>query len=369
MKVLHLGKFFPPHRGGMESHLAALAAGQRRQIDVEVIVAASGRRSSEDIVDGLRVRRAATLAVVAATPMCPSLFSIVASANADLVHIHHPHPLAMLAYLRCGAQMPAVVSYHSDIVRQRLLGKAVEPIVRRTLERSSAILVASKDYLDSSATLAPYRHKCHVVPYGLDAKARSQRDDVATERIRRDFGTPLILAVGRLVYYKGFEYLIDAMKDIDGHLVLIGSGPLRAALDRRVRRQHLEGRVSLLGDVSEVQPFYDAADVFVLPSVARSEAFGIVQLEAMAAGKPVVNTAIGSGVTFASPHGETGLTVTPSNAAALSTAINCLLQDAALRRRFGEAGVARVTSLFTVDRMVRHTLDVYRSILMRPLTA
>jgi glycosyltransferase involved in cell wall biosynthesis len=366
LKVLHLGKFFPPHRGGMETHLAALATGQRPEIDVEVVVAASGRRSSEQMVDGVRVRRAATLAVVAATPMCPALFGIVATANADLVHIHHPHPLAMLAYLQCGTHMPAVVSYHSDIVRQRLLGKAVEPIVRRTLERSSAILVASHDYLETSVTLAPYRHKCHVVPYGVDVSARAKRDATAIDRIGRDFGTPLILAVGRLVYYKGFEYLIDAMKDIDGHLVVIGSGPLRGALERRVRLHHLEPRVSLLGDVDDVQPFYDACDVFVLPSIARSEAFGIVQLEAMAAAKPVVNTDIRSGVTFASPHGETGLTVAPADPDALRTAINALLQDATMRRRFGDAGVARVNALFTADRMVQRTLDVYHTILMKP---
>lgn len=369
MKVLHLGKFFPPHRGGMETHLATLAAGLHRQIDVEVVVAASGRRSSEEVVDGLRVRRAANLGVVAATPMCPSLFRIIRNARADLVHIHHPHPLAMLAYLQFGTHMPAVVTYHSDIVRQRLLGKVVHPIVRRTLERSAAILVTSSDYLETSTTLAPYRDKCHVVPLGVDLSARAARDEDAIQALRQKFRPSLILAVGRLVYYKGLEYLIDAMQHIDAHLVVIGSGPLREALDRRVIRLDLQGRVSLLGDVSDVQPYYDACDVFVLPSVARNEAFGIVQLEAMAAAKPVVNTDITSGVTFASPHGETGLTVPPSDSGALAGAINRLLQDKAMRLRFGAAGLARVKALFTADQMVRRTMDVYRGILMKPAQA
>jgi len=363
MKVLHLGKFFPPHRGGMETHLATLSAGLARHAEVEVVVAGGRRRSSEEIVNGVSVTRARSLGVVAATPICPSLPGLVRRSRADLIHIHHPHPFAMLAYLTSGSPAPSVITYQSDIVRQRYLGAAISPLLHAALRRSAAILVSSPNYLETSAVLRRYRHKCHVVPLGIDAAASQAKDEAAVARIRGQFGGRLVLAVGRLVPYKGFEYLVHALRYVDGHLVIIGSGPRRSALERAIAVAGLHDRVTLLGDVSDVQPYYHACDVFVLPSVDRSEAFGIVQLEAMAATKPVVNTDVGSGVTFVSPDGETGIAVTPADSRALADAINRLLNDPPLRERLGQAGRARVRAVFGVEAMVQSTLDVYRHVL------
>ncbi len=363
MKVLHLGKYYPPHRGGMETHLATLAAGLQRYMDVEIVVAADERASSHEFIDGLSVHRAGNLGVVASTPICPSMFGLLGRSGADLVHIHHPHPLAMLAYLRSATRKPAIVSYHSDVVRQQVLGKVISPLIHATLRRSAAILVASDEYLSTSDVLARYREKCRLVPYGIDIENRPARSERAIGAIRNRFGPRLVLSVGRLVRYKGLDYLLGAMPQVDAHLVIIGSGAQRADLERLVGHLNVERRVTFLGDVQDTQPYYDACDVFVLPSVTRNEAFGIVQLEALAAGKPVVNTAIDSGVTFASPHGETGITVPPRNAGALADAINMLLRNPMLRERMGRAAAARVRALFSAETMVRQTVATYSDVL------
>lgn len=362
MKVLHLGKFYAPFHGGMETYLEVLASHLQPAVDVHVAVAAPPARPGHQTVGGVHLRRMRTYGVVAATPMCPDLFRVIREVDPDLVHVHHPHPLAMLAYLTSGTSASCVVSYHSDIVRQRTLRRLIAPVVNRTLERAAAILVASPQLLDESALLRPFRDKCHLVPYGLGAAPRGVVDATASAELRRRHGSRIVLAVGRLTHYKGFDYLIRAMRDVDGTLLIAGEGALRERLARLVADERLGARVHLLGSVADVQPYYDACDVFVLPSTTPNEAFGIVQLEAMAAGKPVVNTALKSGVTFACPSDVAALTVPPGDSAALAGAIARLLDDPELRARLGEAGRARVAREFTAEAMSARTLDVYRAV-------
>jgi rhamnosyl/mannosyltransferase len=166
--------------------------------------------------------------------------------------------------------------------------------------------------------------------------------------------------VGRLVYYKGAEYAVRAMTKIDANLLIIGDGPLKQNLERQARELGVADRVFFLGKVDgSISPWYQASDVFILPSIARSEAFGIVQLEAMACGKPVVNTDLASGVPYVSLDGETGITVPPSNPEALADAVNRLLDNPSLRAAYGQAAVRRVQNEFSLDLMVRRTLEVY----------
>jgi len=347
----------------METHLALLASRLTPFVEVEVAVAAGTQPHGRETVGGVTVHRLRTLGVLAATPICPELFTIIRDVRPDLVHLHHPHPLAMLGYLASGSRIPCVVSYHSDIVRQRVLGRLTAPMVRATLRRSAAILVASSEYLDSSTVLQPFRRTCHVVPYGFEPVAPSRIDPRAVAELRSRYGPRLVLAVGRLTAYKGFEYLVRAMADVDARLLIVGEGPCRRMLEHLISTLRLRDRVTLLGAVADVAPYYEACDLFVLPSVSRNEAFGLVQLEAMAAGKPVVNTAIGSGVAYACPPGLSGLAVPPADPAALAAAIRQLLADPELRRTLGAAGRARVATEFSAAAMVRQTVDLYEQAL------
>lgn len=367
LRVLHVGKFYPPHMGGIETHLQALCGRLKDSIDVSVVVANDGRSSHNDLVDGVSVKRAGTLLNIAAAPVCPTMVSEIRRSHSDIVHIHLPNPAAILAYLASGHRGCLVFTYHSDIIRQQVLGRGFQPVLDKALARAAAIIATSPNYVKSSPVLTAHRRLCWVIPYGIAVENFRQCDDGAIARIREGYGPRILVSVGRLIYYKGFEYLIRAMTRVDARLLIIGDGPLRASLERQARESGVTHRVVFLGEVpnEDIAPYYHAADVFVLASVARSEAFGIVQLEAMACGKPVVNTRLDSGVPFVSLDGITGITVAPSDSEALAHAINSLLDDPQLRVRYGEAGRVRVEQEFTLDGMVDRTLDLYRQLSSR----
>ena len=361
--MLQVGKFYPPHRGGMESHLQALCGQLRAEVEVEVLVAGEGRRTVEEVADSVKVTRVGTLFDFAAAPVCPGLARRIRESRADIVHLHWPHPTALLSYLASGHAGRLVVTYHSDVVRQKVMAGLFWPVLRRALERADAVIVASPNYVESSPVLQRFRSKCSVIPFGVPLAEFDGVDAAEVERIRARFGPRVVLGVGRLIYYKGFEHLVRAMRDVDAHLVIVGCGPLRGALEREAERHGVTGRVTLLGHVGNVVPYYHAADVFALPSVARSEAFGIVQLEAMACRTPVVNTRLDSGVPYVSVDGETGLTVPPASASALASALNTLLVDAALRARLGRAARLRVEREFDLATMGRRTLGLYEEVM------
>ncbi len=361
--ILHVGKYYPPHMGGMETHVQALCEALKPVVNTEVIVAGDERKTTEEIIGGVKVTRVGTALNLSAAPVCPAMTGKIREAKADLIHMHLPNPTAILAYLASGHRGRLVFTYHSDIIRQKLLGQAFWPVLRRALSRADAIIVGSPDYIETSTVLKRFKEKCRVIPFGIEVEKFRRAERAEVSEIRRRYGARIVLGVGRLVYYKGFEYLIGAMKDVRGHLLIVGDGPLRAELQREAAAHGLSERVTFLTEVKDVRPFYQAADVFALSSIARSEAFGIVQLEAMACGVPVVNTRLDSGVTFVSPHGVSGLTVPPANSQELAGAINSLLDDAALRAKFGAAGKRRVEQEFSLEGMTRRTLELYSEIL------
>ena len=362
-RVLHVGKYYPPHMGGMETHLRALCEELKRTVEVEVIVANDERRTVEEIVGGVKLTRAGTLLNFSAAPVCPAMARRIREAKADIVHIHLPNPTAILSYLASGHRGRLVFTYHSDIIRQKVLGRAFWPVLRHALGKASAIIVGSPNYVETSPVLQRFKEKCRVIPFGIPFREFQQADASEVAEIRKRYGSRIALGVGRHVYYKGFEYLIRAMREVRGHLLIVGDGPLREELQREVNELGLVERVTFLTDVKDVRPFYHAADVFALSSIARSEAFGIVQLEAMARGVPVVNTQLDSGVTFVSQHGLTGLTVPPADSHALAQAINSLLDDPARRAQLGAAGRLRVEQEFSLETMTRRTLELYAEVL------
>jgi glycosyltransferase involved in cell wall biosynthesis len=364
LKVLHVGKFYPPHMGGIETHLQALCGELRRSLDLRVIVASDDDRLVEENIEGVRVSRLPTRLTVASTPLCPAMVSEIGRSDADIVHIHLPNPTAVLAYLASGHRGRLMVTYHSDTVRQKLLGPLFAPFLHKALRRASAIIATSPDYRRTSPVLARHLDRCHVIPYGIAVEQFEHSDPAQVDEIRERYGERLILSVGRLVYYKGFEYLIQAMQQVRGRLIIIGDGPLRGKLRQLVADLGLGDKVVLAGEIqnANVTPYYHASDLFALASIARSEAFGIVQIEAMAAGLPVVNTALNSGVPFVSLHEQTGLTVPPENPDALAKAINRLLDDQNLRGSLGRAARLRARQEFSLETMTSRTLALYETV-------
>ena len=364
-RVLQVGKFYPPHMGGIETHLQALSTELNKEMDLRVVVANDHRQRSDEVLGDVRVSRLPTQLTFAATPLCPGMVSEIRRSEADLVHIHLPNPMAVLAYLASGHRGRLVVTYHSDTVRQRILGALFEPLLHQCLRRSSAIIATSPDYRRTSSVLARYQERCHVIPYGIALEQFEQSDPAAVAKLRREFGQRLVISVGRLVYYKGFEYLIQAMQQVDGRLLIVGDGPLGPKLQQLAGELGVQDKIVFAGEIQNerIVPYYHAADVFALASVARSEAFGIVQIEAMAAGLPVVNTRLDSGVPFVSLHEQTGLTVPPQDPEALAQALNRLLNDAPLRRSLGAAARLRARQEFSLEIMTERTLKLYETTL------
>lgn len=363
-RVLQVGKFYPPHMGGIETHLQALCGALRDHADLRVVVSNDGRDTVEELIGSVPVARLGTVLTAFSTSISRGMVSRIRNAGADLVHVHLPNPTAVLAYLASGHRGPLVVTYHSDTVKQKVLGRMFEPLLHAFLRRSTAIIATSPNYLATSAVLQAFRHRCHVIPYGIDTTQFERCEPETVRGIQNRFGERLIVSVGRLVYYKGFEVLIRAMKDVRGSLIIIGDGPLRGPLQSLAASLGVNDRVFFAGEVhnADVTPYYHAADLFALASVARSEAFGIVQIEAMAAGLPVVNTGLDSGVPFVSLDGETGLTVPPGDAPALAAAVNRLLDDDGLRHSLGQAGVRRARQEFSLDTMLRRILQLYKTV-------
>ncbi len=349
----------------METHIYDLCRGLARSAAVDVIVANDAPHHAEEQCGSVKVRRLARVAEIAAVPICPRMVRAIRETPADLIHMHLPNPYACVAYLLSHHRAPLVLSWHSDVVRQQLLNRLLQPVERALLRRASAFIASSPNYVDSSPTLSGNRSRCHVIPYGIDDQEMARPDDARVAALRQAYGSPIVLAVGRFVYYKGFAYLIRAMRSVKGRLLVVGDGPLRSQLARDANDAGVSDRVTFMGNLSraELISCYHAADVFALPAVARSEAFGIVQLEAMACGKPVVNTRLSSGVPYVSVDNETGLTVEPASAEALAQAINRLLDDSSLRMLYGDAGRKRVREHFNLDLMVDRTLALYHRVL------
>jgi glycosyltransferase involved in cell wall biosynthesis len=364
LKVLQVGKFYPPHMGGIETHLEALCGQLAGACDLRVIVASENREASNEVLNGVRLSRVPTQLTFAATPLCPGMIGKIRQSGADIVHLHLPNPGAVLAYLASGHRGRLVITYHSDTVRQKVLGALFDPWLQAALRRAVAIVATSPDYLRTSASLAPHRDRCHVIPYGIALERFEHCDPDARDTLRRQFGERLIISVGRLVYYKGFEFLIRAMTEVRGKLLIIGGGPLEPKLRRMTAELGLQDKVVFAGEIQNenVIPYYHASDIFALASIARSEAFGIVQIEAMAAGIPVVNTRLDSGVPFVSLDGETGLTVPPEDPSALAAALNRLLDDPALRRSLGDRARLRARSEFSIEAMTARMLALYETV-------
>ena len=369
MHIVHIYKDYPPIVGGIEGHLQVLAEGVVAHGHQATVLVTNPKRGTTDTMEnGVRVLRVAHELKVASTPFSLGMVIMARGLRADLVHLHMPYPPGDLVARAIGGNPPLVISYHSDVVRQKKLLRIYRPLLQHTLGRATQIVAASRPYIDSSPFLRPFADKCAVVPYGIAPARFGSIDAVRVATLREALSKPIILSVGVLRYYKGLHILLDALPEVEGTLVIVGAGPEEAKLRAQVAALGLQRRVVFAGRVSDdaLPTYYQAADLFVLPSHLRAEAFGIVLLEAMAAGLPLVTTELGTATSVINQNNVTGLVVPPGDAWALARAINVLGADPALRAQFGAAARVAVEQEYTKERMVNRMLDVYRHTLNRP---
>jgi rhamnosyl/mannosyltransferase len=337
-----------------------------------VLCSNTARQYVEEDAGDYRIIRTASYGVFLSVSITPQLLRkfMEIQEHYDIIHMHLPNPLASVALLMARPRSRVVLHWHNDIIRQKFMLRLYRPLQAWMLRRADAVITTSPKYIEGSPYLAVHKDKCHVVPIGVD-KARMRASPEKVAGIRDRFtGKRIVFSIGRLTPYKGYRYLIEAASYLDDDFVILiaGSGPLRGELSRQITGQGLEAKVHLLGPIEydDVGSYYEASDVYCLSSISRNEGFGIVQLEAMLFKKPVVSTCIeGSGVSWVNIDGETGLVVPPQDARALAGAISRICSDQGLTRRLGEGGFRRATEYFTMDRMLKSTIEVYRTVLGR----
>lgn len=372
LRVLQVNKLYYPHIGGIEKVVCLLSEelAKRPALEVKVLVCNMESRTRIEKTSNLEVIRVASLGTLFSMPVAPAFPLWLRKLDADIYHYQHPFPLGELCYLLARPAGKLVVTWQSDIVRQRTLLRLYEPFLQMFLRKANLILATSPNYLESSRYLRAFREKCRVVPNGIDPSQfrATPQIEVQAAAIRARHGPSIILFVGRLVYYKGLPYLLKAMMEIQARLLIIGEGPLEKGLRELVESLDLSRKVVFLRPVSEetLAAHYHACDVFVLPSTANSEAFGLVQLEAMACGKPVVSTNLPTGVPYVNQHGKTGFILPPRDPEALARAINTLLDDPGLRENFGQYAKRRVEREFTMEIVAEKVLEIYEELMESP---
>lgn len=366
MKILQLNKAYFPVIGGVEKVVQDIAESLRTDV-----LCCNDRFETEIITDnGHTLYKAATFTRLFSTPISFRFITLLfrLRRNYDIVHIHHPDPMSALALFLVRPQAKVVLHWHSDIVRQKLLLKLYAPLQSWLLKRADRIIATTPAYIDASASLQPFREKCVAIPIGI---AQKEADSNTVQRLHRQFaGKKIVFSLGRFVYYKGFEYLIKAAHHLDDSYVILigGNGPLKEELETYVHTHNLSEKVIFPGKISEeeVGGYFAACDLFCLSSVERTEAFGIVQLEAMSFGKPVVATRInGSGVSWVNQHGESGLNVPVKDPKALADAIQTICRDSDIYAKFSHNAHQRFLTHFLLTDMVLKVKKVYRQLITK----
>lgn len=369
MKILQLGKFYPV-RGGVEKVMYDLISGlSKLGVECDMMCAETkGGGTVRDIDPRAHIFSHHSWATIASTTIAPSMISSLRDKcdEYDLIHIHHPDPMAALALRMSGYTGPVVLHWHSDIIKSKPILKIYDPLQEWLLRRADAIVTTSPVTIEQSPSLAKHRSRALCIPIGITGLTE---DLNGAAKIRARFpGKKIIFSLGRLVPYKGYKYLLEAASMLpDDYVVLIGGeGPLRDDLEQMRASSGMHDKVIFLGRVSDdlVPAYYSACDIFCLPSVMKTEAFGIVMIEAMSLGKPVVATKIkGSGTSWVNNSGVSGLNVEPADSRQLADALRSIGDDTELYARLSTGARERFYSTFTLDAMINECHELYKTLI------
>lgn len=370
MRVLHFYKtYFPDSMGGIEQVIRQMCVSTGRLgVSNTVLSLSRHDRLVPFEFEGHMVHRLPQNAEIASNAI--SLQSIGALARmaqeADVVHYHFPWPFMDLAHFMARVNKPTVLTYHSDIVRQRHLLRLYAPLRDRFLNTVDAIVAASPNYLASSPVLDRYRDKTSVITYGLDKSTYPQADPARLAHWRARLGPKFFLFVGVLRYYKGLHILLEAAAGLDYPIVIVGAGPIEHELKQQAARLKLKNVVFLgaLDDADKVA-LLTLSYALSFPSHLRSEAFGISLLEGAMYGKPMISCEIGTGTTYINIDGDTGIVVPPSDPQALRVAMQRLWENPEMARQMGRRAEMRYQELFTSEKMAANYLSLYESLAPR----
>ncbi|MEK7814234.1 MAG: glycosyltransferase [Candidatus Desantisbacteria bacterium] len=371
LKVLQVNKLYFPWIGGVERVVQQIAEGLNDSCQMTVLVCQPKGKFREEKVNGVKILRAGSSGMLFSMPVSFSFPFLLRNAakDSDIIHIHMPFPLADISSILIDRKKKVVIWWHSDIVRQKILKVLLKPFMHMVLKRADRIFVATPNHIESSDVLKRYRDKCTVIHFGIDLKKYELTSEMmdAKNKLRLEYPGKNILFAGRLIYYKGIQYLVDAMKNIDARLLIVGDGPLKKELIDSAKRNDILSKIVFTGKVSEedLLRLYHFCDLFVLPSIEKTEAFGLVQLEAMACGKPVVSTDLNTGVSYVNRNGYSGYTVRTKDPLALEYAINKLLSDDPLRIQLGANAKKWVFDEFSEQKMLGEVFNQYLELMSK----
>lgn len=370
MKILQLGKFYPI-RGGVEKVMYDLMLGlSGERVYCDMLCA-----STEDYPAGIininpyaKLIIEATKVKLAATMLAPSLIVKLRKIvkDYDIIHIHHPDPMASLALFLSDYKGKVILHWHSDILKQKTLLKLYEPLQNWLIKRADRIVGTTPIYVKESPFLNKVQHKIDYIPIGVEPLLA---DKGKAEKLKEKYKNKhIIFSLGRLVEYKGYEYLIRAAQYLDENYQIIigGKGPLMESLTNLIAELGVQDRVTLLGFVEDedISSYFEVCDMFCLSSIWKTEAFAIVQIEAMSCGKPIVCAHIpASGVSWVNKDEVSGLVVEAENEVALADAIKRISTDANLQKKLSEGSKNRYEEYFTRKKMTEKCLDIYKDVL------
>ena len=374
IQTLQVNKFYYPYIGGVEKVVQQLSEEFLKDstVDNGVLACHTSKKDYFGQVRGVKVALAGSWKTILGMPVStsfPKMFENLANKH-DLVDFHMPFPLSAWCLPKLKApRTRIVVHYHSDIVRQKKLKWAYEPAFKKLLDRADSIVVSSPNLRQNSELLQEYSEKCNVIPFMVSlprvGTVPPERATAIKKSLNIPADMPVVLYVGRFVYYKGLEHLVTAMADVkEAALLLVGQGPMRDQLSELGNTLRMGHRIYWKSGVTdeELADYYALADLFVLPSCANTEAYGIVQMEALASGLPVINTNLPTGVPWVSKNGESGFTVKPEDPNELREAILTVLRDPGLKERFKAGALLRAKD-FDPLRVRNATLKLYRSLI------